>query len=106
MAERADFWSQHLAAIAAEGITTQAYAKREGLSVNNLYYWRKRLSSTVSRPSPTRSSQHFVAVHLSETSVSVGCQLRISPGVQLDLPQLPSPQWLAQLCSALADQVR
>ncbi len=100
MAKRADYWSQHLATIAAEGITTQDYAKREGLSVNTLYYWRRRLGSTVSRPSPTRSSRHFVAVQVSETSVSADCLLRIGPGVQLDLPHLPSPQWLAQLCSA------
>ncbi len=45
MSERAEYWSRHLAAIATEGISTQAYAKREGLAVASLYYWRKRLNT-------------------------------------------------------------
>jgi len=36
MTERAAYWSGHLAAIEREGITTRAYATREGLSVGAL----------------------------------------------------------------------
>ena len=32
MSERSTFWLSHLSAIEAEGITTKAYAEREGLS--------------------------------------------------------------------------
>ena len=32
MSERSKFWLSHLSAIEAEGITTKAYAEREGLS--------------------------------------------------------------------------
>lgn len=39
MASVAETWSRHLAAIEAEGITTRAYAEREGLSVASLYGW-------------------------------------------------------------------
>jgi len=38
-----DFWSQHLAACQAQGISINAYAKREGMSAVSLYYWCKRL---------------------------------------------------------------
>ncbi len=31
-------WAAHLAAIEAEGISTQAYARREGISAATLYY--------------------------------------------------------------------
>ena len=42
MSERSTFWLSHLSAIEAEGITTKAYAEREGLSPQALYQWRKR----------------------------------------------------------------
>jgi transposase-like protein len=45
-----DFWSRHLAACQAQGISINAYAKREGLSAVSLYYWRKRLGLAGSRP--------------------------------------------------------
>ena len=32
--------------------------------------------------------------------------LRIGTGVQLNLPQVPSPHWLAALCLALTGQAR
>jgi transposase-like protein len=92
MVERADYWSQHLAAIKAEGITTQAYAKREGLSVNNLYYWRKRLNRVGTSSGTAQPARHFVAVQVHEVNEPLGCQLRIGPSVQLDLPQVPNPQ--------------
>lgn len=41
MSERWGFWMLHLSAIEAEGITTKAYAEREGLSAQALYGWRK-----------------------------------------------------------------
>lgn len=37
------YWEAHLKAIETEGIDAKAYAKREGLAVSNLYYWRQRL---------------------------------------------------------------
>jgi hypothetical protein len=47
-----DFWSRHLAACQAQGVSINAYAKREGLSAVSLYYWRKRLGLAGSRRSP------------------------------------------------------
>ena len=45
-----DFWSRHLAACQAQGVSINAYAKLEGLSAVSLYYWRKRLGLAGSRP--------------------------------------------------------
>ena len=105
MSERAEYWSRHLAAIATEGISTLAYAKREGLAVANLYYWRKRLNTANSTDSAP-SSGRFIAVQWPEHNEGNGCQLRIGIGVQLNLPQVPSPHWLAALCLALTGQAR
>ena len=41
MEEQVD-WATHLSAIEAEGISVQAYARREALSAASLYYWRRR----------------------------------------------------------------
>ena len=37
MTERSLFWRRHLEAIEAEGISTSAYARREGLALGLLY---------------------------------------------------------------------
>lgn len=39
MSERSKFWLSHLSAIEAGGISTKAYAEREGLSPQALYQW-------------------------------------------------------------------
>jgi transposase len=105
MSERAEFWSRHLATISAEKISTQAYAEREGLSVASLYYWRKRLNGSRSAQ-VSLAAGHFVAVQVHQNEEQTGCQLHIGSRLQLDLPQLPSPRWLAQLHGELNGQVR
>ena len=103
ISECAAYWSHHLAAIATEGIATQAYAKREGLAAASLYYWRKRLNAANSKD-PVLPGGRFLAVQWPQRNEDSGCQLRIGTGVQLNLPQLPSPHWLAALCLALTTQ--
>jgi len=105
MSERAEYWSHHLAAIVTEGIATQAYAKREGLAAASLYYWRKRLNAANSKD-PVLPGGRFLTVQWPQRNEDSGCQLRIGTGVQLNLPQLPSPYWLAALCLALTGQAR
>ena len=43
LTERQRYWRDHLAACAASGQTTKAYAKAHGLSVSMMYSWRKEL---------------------------------------------------------------
>lgn len=56
------WWASHLDAIAREGIDATAYAKREGLAVSNLYYWRRFGKLWLLRCSnaPGLSNRHLV----------------------------------------------
>lgn len=111
MSKGMHYWSDHLAAIAAEGIQTKAYAKREGVSVSALYYWRKRLKAEGSTPPralpvAVQPGRQFVPVQISDADARVPCSLTLAPGVRLELAQLPSAQWLAALGAAVSRQVR
>jgi transposase-like protein len=106
MTERAAYWSGHLAAIEREGITTRAYAAREGLSVGALYQWRRELKSRVlSAASPSPPPGGFVAVTVPPMTggsrEAVVCRLRLAAGVTLELTSLPSAAWLASVLGAL-----
>lgn len=112
------WWETHLNAIAREGIGTKAYAQREGLPVSSLYYWRRRLkarklNTPQSGPSaPTAVARRFVPVSVGNTANAelAGANdryvLALGDGLRLELPGLPSPQWLAQVRQALAQAVR
>lgn len=95
-------WPAHLAAIEAEGISTQAYARREGVSAGTLYYWRRRLKPAV-QPSSTVS---LVPVHLREETAAQRCTVWLAPGVRLELSALPPASWLSEVTAAVSRQVR
>ena len=106
MSERGEFWWSHLSAIEAEGITTKAYAEREGLSPQALYQWRKRLAAG-RRPSPARTVGGFVPVRVvSRPTEAIGCTVVIEPGLRLECAALPGVDWLAALSAALRERVR
>lgn len=102
----AEYWSGHLAAIEAEKITTKAYAEREGLAVGSLYEWRRRLNGGRPTPPQRQRGRGFVPVQIRRTSEPMHCTLTIGAGVTLELPQLPSPDWLAALSAALVQRGR
>jgi transposase-like protein len=89
-----------LAAIEREGVTTKAYAAREGLSVGALYQWRRALKAGEASP-----VQGFVAVTVPTVSgvtrEAVACRLRLAAGVTLELTSVPSAAWLASVVEAL-----
>ena len=99
MIERQQYWSDHLDRIAAEGVTTQAYARREALSAGALYYWRRRLKAEPSDSAGVRSGRSLVPVAVvDEAGDGTGaCTLTLAPGIQLALAELPSPDWLARV---------
>ena len=105
MTERAAYWSGHLAAIEREGITTRAYAAREGLSVGALYQWRRALKSRLLATASPTLPGGFVAVTVppvnGATREAVACRLRLAGGVTLELTSLPSAAWLANVVEAL-----
>lgn len=102
MLDRTGYWSQHLAAIESEGISTKAYAQREGLSVAALYQWRSELKVRGANSAP----KGFVAVKVTRPERAVRCLLKLRDDVSLELSELPSPQWVAALCAAMTTSGR
>ncbi len=106
-------WASHVAAIKAQGLSPITYAKQNGLAQSTLYRWQHKLhaASTIDRKvKPLTASPQtgkFIALHLSEPermvpspsplSMPTHCTLILSGGVRLEMPTLPTPQWLADL---------
>ena len=106
MARGTEDWAGHLGAIEAEGISTKAYAEREGVSAAALYGWRRRLKARQATGVRPVRSGGFVAVQVREMGEPMPCRLRIGAGATLELSQLPSAQWVAALCTALGERGR
>ncbi|MBP7641464.1 MAG: transposase [Thauera sp.] len=105
MSERSTFWLSHLSAIEAEGITTKAYAEREGLSPQALYQWRKRLVAGGRRSRAKLGG--FVPIQI-EPSVTAraSCTVVIDAQLRLECATLPGVDWLAALSAALSERGR
>lgn len=106
MSEGVEYWAGHLAAIEAEGISTKAYAEREGVSAAALYWWRRRLKGRKATGVRPVRSGCFVPVQVRQIGEPMPCRLMIGAGATLELSQLPSPQWITALCAAVAGQRR
>ena len=99
MSERSQFWLSHLSAIEAEGITTKAYAEREGLSPQALYQWRKRLVAG-RRPGRAKPGE-FVAIQVEPSMTArAGCTVVLAAQLRLGV------DWLAALAAALSERGR
>ena len=75
-----DWWRVHLQRIEAEELTTKAYADREGLDVQSLYYWRKVFRSETSRqPRASRpATSSFVGKRSNDAVISFRRRVWIS----------------------------
>ena len=89
------------------GETCKAYAQRQGLSVHSLRHWVGRFRAERSMAAAPDSGA-FVALRLDRgasaqatASVPGCCTLRCAAGWELQMAQLPTPQWLAGLSSML-----
>lgn len=105
MSERTQFWLSHLSAIEAEGITTKAYAEREGLSAQALYQWRKRLIAG-ERSSRAKVGGFIPIQFESPAPIRCGCTVVIDADLRLECAVLPSVDWLAALSAALRERGR
>jgi hypothetical protein len=91
------FWLGHVAAIRREGISTSAYAKRQGIAVKRLYYWQRKAAAASTgaiEPNP------FVALRIGTpvgAPAPANCTVVLASGVRLEMGNLPSPEWLAAL---------
>ncbi len=101
-------WSGHVAAVKTQGISTSAYARRQGLALSTLYYWQRKLQSAsaghakVKPVAATKPSGKFVALHVRDLGGEVqrpttSCTLVLTGAMRLEMAALPDPQWLAAL---------
>src|ERR1700730_18898100 len=100
-----EFWAPHVAAIEQESVATAVYAKRHGLALHSLYYWRHKIKAAGAqvRSSPDRGNT-FVALRVEEPVIAQepgGCKLTLGAGVCVELPVVPAPEWLAALVRAV-----
>ena len=95
MENTTEFWKKHIAAIRQEGVAVTVYAKRHGLSLASLYYWRQKL---VAVDGKAAAPAKFVAVRIAEAAPPSGlCTLILPSGLRLEMAVLPAPAWLAAL---------
>ena len=99
-------WIAHLDACRVAGISLMAYAKRHGLSVDSLYYQRRKMAQrTLESTSPTPSkggvpSSLFTRLQVRTPVESLGdrpVHLRLGSGLHLEMSGLPPVDWLAAL---------
>jgi hypothetical protein len=99
-----EFWAPHVAAIEQESVPTAEYAKRHGLALHSLYYWRQKIKAAAQTSGSPERSNAFVALTVSERVPAQhpgGCTLVLGAGVRVELPALPAPEWLAALGRAM-----
>ena len=97
MENTTEFWKRHVAAVRQEGVAATVYAKRHGLSLASLYYWRQKLTAAEDSTTPAAIAK-FVAVRIAEPEpISGACTLVLPSGLRLEMSALPMPAWLAAL---------
>ena len=94
-----DFWQIHVLAAKQEAHSASEYARRNGLSVKSLYYWRRKLAKSDTADAPL-STGKFVALRIAPGG-SNHCTLSLPTGLRLEMTALPQPEWLAALARAL-----
>jgi hypothetical protein len=109
MKQEQGFWQAHVEAAKREGISTNAYAKRHAVPLKSLYRWQRKLAATAAVLTSSAAPGRFVALCLAEAAKPLataeaapasGCSLQLGPGMRLEMPALPPPQWLAAVLRA------
>lgn len=102
-------WVAHLDACKAEGVSLKAYARRHGLSVDSLYYQRRKMmlrgvtSAPVTSSKADTTSGLFTRLQIAgrtELAGSVTIRLCLGSQLQLEMPSLPPVEWLAALAQS------
>ena len=99
-----EFWAPHVAAMEQESVATAVYAKRHGLALHSLYYWRQKIKAAAQTPGLPGRSSAFVALTVGAPVPAQqpgSCTLVLGTGVRMELPALPAPEWLAALGRAM-----
>ena len=100
MKSTAQFWQRHARAAERGTASTIAYAKRHGLAVSTLYYWRAKLKAATPKVEVTGPAAKFVALRVVDGAHMPRenqCILILPAGIRLEMAALPAPEWLAAL---------
>jgi transposase-like protein len=98
-----EFWLAHVASAAHEAIPASEYARRHGLAVKSLYYWRRKLQAPGKADAAVQGSK-FVSLRIApDSSRQNNCTLKLSSRLHLEMSALPSPEWLAAIERALPE---
>jgi transposase-like protein len=93
-----EFWASHVEACRREGGAASAYARRHGLTLASLYYWRRKLKLTAAvSDGGGEPAGKFVALRVMDVAAGAPtgpCTLVLRSGLRLELAALPSPTWL------------
>ena len=99
-------WIAHLDACKVEGISLKAYARRHGLSVDSLYYQRRKMTlCTTASTSATASKADVKSALFTRLQVRAAVEsvsdrqihLHLGSGLHLEMQTLPPVEWLAAL---------
>ena len=102
--EKATYWRRHVAECQASGLSGRAYAKRAGISVSGLCYWRRRVArSPEASASRTSRDAAFLPVHLGASRAAGPAALEIGlvSGRVVRLTGPVDPEWLATVIRVL-----
>lgn len=103
MKKGAEFWMAHVSAAAQEAIPASEYARRHGLAVKSLYYWRRKRQGSIKASVAVQDSK-FVSLRIApDSSRQNNCTLKLSSRLHLEMSALPSPEWLAAMTRALPE---
>ncbi len=102
--EKAIYWRRHVADCLASGLSGRAYAKRAGVSVSGLSYWRKRVAASQQiRSTRAGDDAGFLPVHLgaSRGAGPAALEIGLLSGRLVRLTGPVDPEWLAVIIRLL-----
>ncbi|MBU2755421.1 IS66 family insertion sequence element accessory protein TnpB [Acidithiobacillus sp. CV18-2] len=92
--EKVEFWRQQLEGFLASGLSVKDYCARQGISVANWYYWRKRLGKSSGPRVMISGAEEFLPVRLAEMSSSMPVEVQLLSGRRLKFSAPLDSAWL------------
>ena len=88
-----------VASYEASGLSVREYSEREGVALEQLYYWRRKLRGGTKKPVLTGQPQAEF-LEFQAGGQEAGGALRVEMGaLRLSFSKLPSPEWLSKFLS-------
>lgn len=98
--DKAQFWTQTIAAFATSGLSVRAYCVAHGLSEKRFYTWRRNLGLSPAPRSDACPAPAFVPVRVVADAVA---EVVLPGGLTLRVPLAADPAPVARLVAALRD---